>query len=88
MPTAVGDALPSGAATTISPDTGLAFTDIFVSTKTWFVDQTGLGFLLSVFSGPKVILVFMGLPEALAWAISALWYGLSLLVVVTFIWGR
>jgi hypothetical protein len=88
VPTDVGGTLPSGVATTISPDTGLSITDIFVSTKTWLVDVTGLGFVLGVLSGPKIILTFMGLPEALAWAITALWYALSLFVVITFIWGR
>lgn len=80
--------LPGGAATSISPDTGLSFTDIFTSIKSWLVDATGLGWVLSILSGPKIILAAMGVPLALAWAITALWYGVTLILIVAFIWGR
>lgn len=80
--------LPGGGATTISPDTGLSFTDIFTSIKSWLVDSTGLGWVLSILSGPKVILSLLGLPNGAAWAITALWYGVTLFMLVAFIWGR
>jgi len=88
VPSNPGSLLPGGEGTTISPDTGLSFTDIFSSIKNWFVDVTGLGWILSILSGPKIILTLIGLPEAAAWAISALWYGITLFMLVAFIWGR
>lgn len=83
-----GNDLPGGGATSISPDTGLSFTDIFTSIKLWFVDTTGLGWVLGILSGPKIILTFIGLPVAAAWAITALWYGITLFMLVSFLWGR
>jgi hypothetical protein len=88
IPSDPGASLPGGAATSISPDTGNVFTDTFTSIKTWFVDVTGLGWLLGIMQGPKVVLTFMGLPEAAAWALAALWYSLTLFLIVAFFWGR
>lgn len=88
VPSDVGASLPGGEATTVSVDTGLSITDIFTSIKSWFIDVTGLGFILNVLSGPKIILVAIGLDEALAWAITAFWYGITLFLLVAFIWGR
>lgn len=88
VPTNVSTYLPSGAGTTISPDTGLAFTDIFTSVKNWFVETTGLGHLLNYLSGPKILLTAMNIPAAAAWAITALWYGITLFILIAFIWGR
>ena len=88
IPSDPGAYLPSGGATSISPDTGNVFTDTFTSIKTWFVDTTGLGWLLAILSGPKIILQAIGLPLAAAWAIAALWYGITLFIIVAFIWGR
>lgn len=79
--------LPSGVQA-VEPDTGGFFTDIFSSIKSWVVDATGLGWLLSILSGPKVLLAAMGLPDALAWAIAALWYGVSILIIASYIFGR
>lgn len=88
VPSDVGGYLPSGEATTVSVDTGLAYTDMFTSIKTWFVDVTGLGFVLTILSGPKVILSAMLVPEAIAWAITAWWYGITVFLIVAFFWGR
>ena len=88
LPSDPGADLPGGGATSISPDTGNVFTDTFTSIKTWFVDTSGLGWLLSILQGPKIILQAIGLPAAAAWALAALWYGITLFIIVAFIWGR
>ena len=90
IPSDPGADLPGGGATSISPDTGNVFTDTFTSIKTWFVDTTGLGWVLGILQGPKIILQAL-LPAALqsaAWAIAALWYGITLFIIVAFLWGR
>lgn len=79
--------LPSGIQA-VEPDTGGFFTDIFSSISTWFVDKLGLGWILSILSGPKIILGAMGVPVALAWALTALWYGVTLLIIVSYMFGR
>ena len=90
IPSDPGAYLPGGGATSISPDTGNVFTDTFTSIKTWFVDTTGLGWLLAILSGPKIILqaILPASLQAAAWAITALWYGITLFIIVAFIWGR
>lgn len=88
IPVNVSGRLPGGEGKTVSPDTGLSFTDMFTSIKSWFIDSTGLGYVLSILSGPKVILSVMGMPLAAAWALTALWYGITLFMLVSFIWGR
>lgn len=87
VPSDPGSLLPSGIQS-VSPDTGTYFTDIFSSIRNWLVDVTGLGFILSIFSGPKIILSAMGLPLALVWALTALWYGVSVLIIASYIFGR
>lgn len=87
IPSNVSGYLPSGIQG-VSPDTGASFTDIFSTITSWFVDKTGLGWVLSILSGPKVILSVMGMPPALAWALAALWYGITLLIIASYIFGR
>ena len=88
LPSDPGGQIPGGGATSISPDTGNVFTDTFTSIKSWFVDTLGLGWILSILQGPKVILTAIGLPLAAAWALASLWYGITLFIIVAFIWGR
>lgn len=88
VPSDVGGKLPGGESTSVSVDTGVVYTDTFTSIKSWFVDVTGLGYVLGILSGPKIILTAMGAPEALAWAITAFWYTVTLFLLVAFIWGR
>lgn len=87
VPADPGELLPTGVQA-VEPDTGGFFTDIFSSIKNWLVDATGLGWVLAILSGPKVLLATMGFPAALAWAITALWYGVSLVIISSYIFGR
>ena len=78
--------LPS--AEPIEAGDGGLFTDIFGSIKTFFTDTLGLGYLSDMISAPKRFLSVMGLPDAFAFAIAALWYGITLFLIVSFFWGR
>lgn len=86
--TSVSAQLPGGEGKTVSPDTGLSFTDIFTSVKSWFIDSFGLGYVLNILEGPKILLSLMGMPLGAAWALTALWYGITLFMIISFIWGR
>ena len=80
--------LPGGEGKTVSADTGLSFTDIFTSVKNWFLNIKGVAYVLAVLSGPKVLLGLMGMPLGASWALTSIWYGITLFMLVSYIWGR
>lgn len=84
---AINQQLPS-AEGSISPTTGNLFTDTFSSIKDWLGDKLGLNYARSILSAPYQILQSMGLPLEFVYAIGTLWYGMSLIILVAFIWGR
>jgi len=72
----------------VTETTGNIFVDVFSNIKSWFLDSTGLNFLINLLSAPKSFLVTIGMPDVFAFAISALWYGLTLFLILAFWWGR
>ena len=66
-------ALP-GLSERVSGDQSSIWTDIFDSIKTWFLTQTGLGWLFQLAAAPVTFLNAIQLPGVLVFAISALWY--------------
>lgn len=80
--------LPDTQAVGIDPEDNNVYTDIFTSARSWFLDITGIGYLLGLLDAPAVILIAIGLSASQAWAITALWYGLTLFFIVAFIFGR
>jgi len=65
-------------------------TDSFNSVKRWFSEGTGFVYLKQLLGGPNRFVSAM-LPadgyEGFAWAVSAWWYALTLLLVIAFIKG-
>ena len=72
----------------ISPTTGNVFTDALSTTKTWLLDSTGLGYFLKLVGGPVPYLASAGLPQAFIFAIGAIWYLVSLFLLILVILGR
>lgn len=89
VPSDPGSLLPSGAGGGVDPDTGFSITDIFTSMKNWIVDTLHLGWILSILQAPYILLMAM-FPSypAIAGIITALWYGITLFIIVSFMWGR
>lgn len=79
--------LPSGE-TSVSPETGNIFTDSFTGLKTWFLDTTGLSYLINIISAPYNLLMYLGLPGAFTFAIGTLWYSITLFLIVAWLFGR
>lgn len=79
--------LPSGESS-ISPDTGNIFTDAFTGLKTWFINSLGLGYVVAILSAPSTFLKALGVPNALSFSFGALWYGITLFLLVAFLLGR
>lgn len=87
LETSEADKLLPDKVTSVS-DEGNIFTDIFGSIKQWFLDKTGLAYLIDLLKAPNNFLNAIGLPGAFSFALSAMWYGLTLFLVIAFIWGR
>lgn len=83
----VTDKLPSSGET-ISTDTGNFFTDVFNNVLSWVKETTGLGYLISILSAPYNLLKVLNLPNAFVYAVGTLWYGVSFMIFIAFIWGR
>lgn len=72
----------------ISPETGNIFTDAFTGIKTWMLDVTGLNYVFSILGAPYHFLNAMSLPQAFVFGIGSLWYGISLFLLIAFMFGR
>ena len=75
----------------ISSETGNIFTDGFTAVKTWFSDATGLTYMKNFVGAPVTFLNAILPGEAyknFIFAFGALWYGLTLFVLIAFAIGR
>lgn len=79
--------LPSGE-TSVSPETGVLFTDPFTAFKTWLLTSLGLSYLVAIVAAPYNFLTALGLPQAFIFAIGTLWYGVTLFLIIAFALGR
>jgi len=79
--------LPEGQGAVTSGTTNI-YTDPINSILSWFKTAPGLKYIYGVIAAPYNILKCMGLPNAFAVGIGVLWYLVSALVLVAFIWGR
>lgn len=80
------DLLPSGQSVQVA--TSNPFTDIFNNILGWFKNTWGIKYLYQIVSAPSAILSGIGLPSEVAFALGALWYSISIFVVLAFLWGR
>jgi len=71
----------------VSVTTGNIFTDAFSTVKNWFLDATGLSYLLNILGAPMSFLTALRLPPEFAFGFGAMWYGLTLFLIIAFIRG-
>lgn len=84
----LGD-LPSSAGTQVaSGESSGFFTDIFNNILGWMKSAPGIKYVYGVVSAPYNVLKAMNLPAEFVVGIGTLWYLVSLLVLVAFLWGR
>lgn len=79
--------LPS-AESSVSPETGNIFTDAFTGIKNWFLESTGLNYVFSVLGAPYRFLKAAGLPSQFTFVLGSMWYGITLFLVIAFMFGR
>ena len=88
----LADSNPAGQLPTqgseISAGSGDIITDTFGAIVSWFTQSTGLKYLYNLLAAPSNFLKALGVPSAFSFAIGALWYGFTLLVIIAFILGR
>ena len=77
-----------GAGSSIEVDSGNVFTDTFSSAIDWFTRSTGLQYLFNILAAPNNFLIAIGVPDAFAFIVGAMWYGFTLLTIIAFILGR
>lgn len=81
------DDLP-GSAGTVTIGDAIGFTDIFNNILGWMKSAPGIKYVYGVVSAPYNILKCMNLPSEFIIAVGTLWYLVSLLILVAFLWGR
>jgi hypothetical protein len=64
------------------------FTDIFNNILGWIKSATGIKYVYAIIAAPFNILNCMGLPPEFIAGIGALWYIVTFLIVLGFLWGR
>jgi len=79
--------LPSGEAS-VSAETGNIFTDLFTSIKSFFVETTGLGYLLAIVNAVPNFLKAINLPGTFVFLVGAFWHSMTLFMLISFFWGR
>jgi hypothetical protein len=79
--------LPTSAGTVQTGDTGF-FTDIFNNILGWMKSTPGIRHIYGIVSAPYNVLNALGLPREACVGLGALWYLVSLTIVLAFIWGR
>jgi len=73
----------------VEPTSGEGFfTDLFGSIKNWAVSLPGISHVYCIVMSPYNMLKLMNLPEMFNFVIGALWYGLTIFLIVAFFWGR
>lgn len=84
---ALGD-LPGVEGTVESGDSGVIITDVFKNVLNWFKSAPGIKYVYGVVAAPYNILKCTTLPNQFIVGIGTLWYLVSFLVLIAFIWGR
>lgn len=72
----------------IETGSGNIITDTFGAAVTWFTESTGLKYLYNILAAPSTFLQAVGVPEAFAWGVAAMWYAVTLILVAAFLLGR
>lgn len=67
---------------------GNFFTDTFSAGLNWITQSTGLGYLYNILAAPSNFLKAIGLPPQFSFGISFLWYGFTLFLIVSWLFGR
>lgn len=68
-------------------DSGI-FTEVFTNIKNWFLNTTGLSYLIMFINAVPNFLKAIGLPPILSFSLGALYHIITIFLAVSYIWGR
>jgi hypothetical protein len=85
--TDVNTQLP-GLVSGVDPEQGNFWTDPIGTLKSWLLESTGISYLWGIVTAPANFLKALGLPAAFSFSLGALWYALTLFLIVSWIMGR
>lgn len=71
----------------VSEETGNIFTDLFSTFKNWFLQATGLHYIINLVGAPYLFLQALQLPALFAFVVGTIWYGFSISVIIGFLRG-
>ena len=83
----VASRLPESDSGAILPDSDNFFTDIFNTFKNWFLQTTGLRYLVDLVTAVPNLLANLGLPREMAYGLGVLWHAISFFVFIAFLKG-
>lgn len=72
---------------TVNPDTGTTYTDTWATMKRWVQDVPGLNIVFGIITAFHSFLTRMGLPISFVVAVDMLWYGICIILIISFIRG-
>lgn len=81
-----GSLLPSGQPS-ISPGDSNLFVDTFTALWNWFASVPGLNIIFAILGGPTIFLSAIA-PIEFVFVVGAVWYGVTLFLLVAFVVGR
>lgn len=88
LPENVSGEFPQPDAQVSTDNTGDIFTDTFRAFRQWFLDNTGISWLLGILNALYNFLVAIGVPTPIAWAIGAMWHLTTLFLIILVAGGR
>jgi len=80
--------LPTSEGSVETGDSSFIITDVFKDMLNWFKSAPGVKYLYGVVAAPYNILKCTGLPNQFIVGVGTLWYLVTFLVLVAFLWGR
>lgn len=82
----VASELPSSV-NTVSTSDGNIFTDTWNAVKNWFLESTGIKFLLDIVNALPNFIKACGAPIEVSFAIGAFWHGMTLFLLISYLKG-
>jgi len=82
----INDKLPQ-TDSSVSVTTGNIFTDTWNAVKNWFLQSTGINYVLGILSAPYNFLKAIMLPNEFVLILGSLWYMLTLYLIINFLKG-
>lgn len=72
----------------VQDSTGNFFVDVTSKVKSFFSKTIGLSYVYDIATAPGRMIAAMNLPAEFTFLIGSFWYGLTIFLVVSFIFGR